>query len=367
MRIKGFLKVFSAVLTIFVLSVCASAEGYGFGGNEIENALPDEAEERLDELGADITNGGSQVTMENIFAQIWNIISENISKPLTMLLSTAAVIMLCAVVEAMRESEGETAGVFHTVGVLACSGMICTGLASLLESVKLAVDSLSAFLAVYIPAFAGIMAAGGQTSSASSYYAVVSTAAQVFSAFFSAVLFPLSSCVMGISIAGAADPALKMNNIAELAKKLVNWCLGFLMAIFTGLVSVQGLIAASADSASMKAVKFTVSSSVPIIGGSLSEALGTVKASLSLVKTTTGGFGIFASAAVMLPVFISAALYRLALMICSALSEVFGTSALTCVLKSGESVLAAIMAMMICYWLVAVVSTAFVIAIGGAA
>ena len=366
MKIKGYIKIFLIIVgavTIFAAPITA----YDFGRNDIYEALPPDAAEALDELEATPDNGGTAITAENLFTLIWDWVKENAPKPLAMLASVIAVVILCSITDSLHDGGNMLAGTFNTVGVLACSGMICTSFASIMESSRTAVNALSSFLAVYIPSFAGIMAASGQTATATAYNATITVASQLVTQLFTILIFPLSTCIMGISIAGAINPELKINSIAEAAKKLVNWSLGLLMAVFTGLLSVQGFVAAAADSASIRAIKFTVSGAVPIVGGAVSDALQTVKSSMSLLKSTTGSFGIIASVTVMLPTVLTVALFRIALMISSAISDSFGTSRLTALLKSGESVLAIVIAVLVCFWLLAVVSTALMLAISGGA
>lgn len=368
MKTKGILKLLTALIcAFFILSPTAFAadEEYDFGADEIYGALPEDAADTLDGLGVTVENGGADLTAESALSFIWQLIKESVSKPLAMLASVCAVIILCSLVQAMNTDNSGVSDVFGTVGILACSGFICTGFASVLEVSKTAVEALGAFLSVYIPAFAGIMAANGQTASATVYNGTIAVAAQLLSVIFSAVIFPLTSCIMGISVAGAADPDLKINTLAETVKKIVCWGLGLIMTLFAGLLSVQSFVGAAADTVALKAVKFTVSGAIPIVGGAVSDALSTVKSSLHLLKSATGGFGIIASAAVLLPVLISAVLYRLSVLICSSVSDLFGTSRLTSLLKSAESVLAIIIAVIVSFWTIAAVSTALILAISG--
>ncbi len=365
MKFKGFITAFLVVACTFILmqkNICAESI-YSFGREEIVGAVPDSAEKKLEELNISPDESISDIGTENVFSVILNIIAENIPKPLTMLVSTAAVIILCALISAMKEGD-ELSGTFNTVGVLACSGLICTSFASVAQSAKTAVDGFAAFLSVYIPAFAGIMAANGQTAAAAAYSGVITIAVQVLSQLFSLVIFPLTSCIMGISVAGAVNPELKINSIAELAKKVVNWGLVFIMTIFTGLLSVQSFVGAAADTVSMKAVKFTVSGAVPIVGGAVSDALSTVKGSIGMIKAATGSYGIIVSAVIMIPILTSALLYRIAFTAASSVSDALGTSRLTSLLRSAESVVAVIIAVLVCFWLIAVVSTAIMLVIG---
>lgn len=364
MKFKGLLNIFFVIFVVIMLQGKVSAEGiYYFGQEEIADALPDGAEEKLEELEIAPDGSISELDAENIFSSILEAIAENIPKPLTMLVSAAAVIILCALISAMKEGD-ELSETFNTVGVLACSGIICTSSAAVIQSAKTAIDGFAAFLSVYIPTFGGIMAAGGQTAAAAAYTTVITVAVQVLSQIFSLVIFPLTSCIMGVSVAGAVNPELKINSIAELAKKIVNWGLTFIMTVFTGLLSVQSFVGAAADTVSMKAVKFTVSGAVPIVGGAVSDALSTVKGSIGLIKAATGSYGIIASAVIIAPILISALLYRAAFTAAAAISDALGTSRLTSLIKSAESVIAAVIAVIVCFCLIAVISTAIMLVIG---
>lgn len=364
MKTRGFLKALMLIFILLLLQGRVYAEDmYSFGRDEIAEALPDEAAEEMERFEIEPNEEISDLSAENIFSSIWDVIVESVPKPLTMLISVIAVIILCALISNLQEGD-QLSGTFNTVGVLACSGIICTSFVTLAESAKTAIDGFAAFLSVYIPAFAGIMAANGQTAAGAAYSAVVTVAVQVLSQIFSLIIFPLTSCIMGVSVAGAVNPELKINSIADMAKKVVNWGLMFIMTVFTGLLSVQGFVGAAADTVSMKAVKFTVSGAVPIVGGAVSDALSTVKGSLGLIKATTGSYGIIASAVIIIPILISAVLLRTTFIAAASISETLGTSRLTVLLKSGESAVAVIIAMIVCFWLTAVVSTAVMLVIG---
>lgn len=366
MKIKDIFGIILLVAVLIALSSKVYAEeNYDFGGSEIYDALPDEAGKSLEELNVSVENGGMNLNSENVFEKIWNLICENISSPLTILVSVIAVIILCTVMESLGENGNKLSETFNTVGILACSGIICTGFGSVISVSKTAAQGLYSFLSVYIPAFGGIMAANGQTASASAYCGIITVAVELFSQILTLIVIPLTSCIMGISVAGAVNPDLKINSIANMAKKTVNWILAFVMTVFAGLLSVQSFVGAAADSASMKAVKFTVSGAVPIVGGAVSDALLAVKGSIGVIKASTGSFGIIASAAVILPALISLWLYRIILMLSSAISDCFGTSQLTPLLKSAESVVAILIAVIVCFWTVAVASTALMLVIGG--
>lgn len=367
MKTKDFLKILIiCFLGIFLLSADIYAEEeYDFGQKDIENALPDEAAKELEEIGIHADEGVENITVGNVFEGIWKYICSAAVKPLRMLASLVGVIILSTLIQSMNHSENSMTSVFSAVGILACAGIVCTGIGSLISDSKTAIDGLSSFLSVYVPVFAGIMAANGQTATAAAYNGIITVMVELFCQVFTLFVFPLASCILGITVAGSFNPDLKISGIAEGAKKIVNWILAFVMTVFAGVLSVQSFVGSAADSAAMRAARFTVSGSVPIVGGAVADALLTVKESVGVIKASVGAYGIIASAAVMLPALLSLFLFRLILIVSASISDTFGVSGIKDLLKSGETVLSVVIAMIVSFWMIGVASTALMLVIGG--
>lgn len=358
--------VFALLLIVAVVFPFSSyAEDYG--QDEVYEALPDDVQEYFDEN--EITpdnNGALTYTPKSVLEDLWSIFSKEVVKPLKMLCVLLGVVILCALVESMRDSTGNGSAsvTFKVVGVLACAGMMCSYIAESITYATQTISSAGTFMLAFIPAFAGMVALNGQTSTATVFSSVLIIATQVFSQLAVTFLMPLSSSVLGISVAGAVNPELKIDNLATTVKKIVVWGIGLLMTVFVGLLSMQSFITTSADSITMKAAKFAVSSSVPIVGGAVSDALSTVKGSIALVKSSMGTFGIVAGAGLVLPALASVVCYKFALNIAAAVSDMFGVSPLTALLKSGESVITIVMALLFCFMIMVIVSTALVLIVG---
>lgn len=338
-----------------------------YGQEEIINALPENIKNELLENEITPDNGGAlSLSLSDVFGYIWNSLISEAGKPLKMLVSLIGVILLNAVVEALRDSTGNSQAVkmFGIVAVLSGAGMMC---AYISDCIVRAGETLSAggtFLSTFIPVFAGIMAISGQLTTAPVFNSIILIAAQLFTHLMVLFLMPLSSSILGISVAGAVNPDWKIERIAETVKKIVTWILGLLITVFVGLLSVQSFVTNSADTVALKAAKFAVSSSVPIVGGAVSDALATVKGSLGLLRGSTGTFGIIAGICLILPSLLSVICYKLALNIAAAVSEIFGISQLTSLLKSGENVMSIILAMLFCFLLLTVISVSLMLFMG---
>jgi stage III sporulation protein AE len=367
------MKYFVAIILIVMISpafcgtVSAVAEEFEQSAYDgIMGALPSEAAEVVDNIEP------LELTFGAVMAEIWRLLKGEVMQPLKLLVSLVGVTVLCAAAGALRDSSGSsksgtgTAAVvaFEMAGVLAGAGIMSAAIASSVIRTSQTLTAAGAFMLTFIPILAGIMAVMGQLVSANLFSGAVVVAAQIFSQVMVTALMPLSASILGVSIAGAVNPDLKTERLADTVKTVVIWVLGFSATIFTGLLALQSLISGNTDSVAMKAVKFTVSGGVPFIGGAVSDALGVVNGSISVLKSTTGAFGIIGVAVVCLPALLSTICFRLALNLSSAVSSLFGADRLTALLKSGENVLSIILAMLVCFMLIMVISIALMIRIG---
>lgn len=99
----------------------------------------------------------------------------------------------------------------------------------------------------------------------------------------------------GLSLASfvGADTGLGgFGALSGLLRRQFLWITGALMTVLCTVLSFQTVLARAADSLSMRAVKFTLSGMIPVVGGAVSEAMATVTAGFSFAAKTVGVLGI---------------------------------------------------------------------------
>ena len=108
-----------------------------------------------------------------------------------------------------------------------------------------------------------------------------------------------------------------------------------------------------------------ISGCVPIIGGAVSDAYAAVLGSMGVLRSGAGVVGIAAMLTLLLPVLLELGLYRLLTGAAAAVSELFGTAALTKLFKNLESVLAVGFSAAVSFSVMFIFSTAVMMLIGG--
>ena len=173
----------------------------------------------------------------------------------------------------------------------------------------------------------------------------------VFAEIFDKLLIPLAIAYFAVSITDLMTNAIKLTKFRELIKKIYNFVLGFVMTVFTGLLTVSSFAGTSLDSVGAKGVKFAVSSIVPFVGRSLSDAMSAVVSASVVLKNAVGITAIAAILAMcIIPVLKIAATIiaiRVSAAICEPVSGEKAVNILTAVADSLSMINAAVIATVI--------------------
>ena len=345
------------LITLAVVSLCGmTAEGYA---DEIADAVPPEASEILD--GAGITpdnNGAASLEPQGVLGWLWEQCRDRLTEPVRLLAALCGIVLLCTLAKSFGDGSASMSGVFSAVGVLAGAGMTAAAVSDALTHTLNILQAASEFMLVFVPIYAGVIAVMGKAATAAAVNTVTLGAAQFFSQLAVVFLSPVCGTVMGLSVTGAIHPELNISRLAELIKKVSVWGLGLLMTVFMSILSAQTFVRNAADSVLIRTAKFAVSSGVPIVGGTISDA------SLSLLHSGIGTYGIIAVLVMILPPLITVALYRLALSVAEAFSSVFGIKELSELFKAAGWVMSIIMAVIVCFLLLNTISAVIMLAIG---
>ncbi len=361
-----FIMVAAVIFALCGTSVYA-ADTYDFGQKAIEDAVPPEAADILEDENITPDNSGAaSLSLGGVLEYLGNVITEQASAPLRLLVALCGVVLLCGISSTVSDNgTDKLTSLFTTVGVLAGAGMTVAAISDILNKTLDLLSAASVFITTFIPIFAGILSVMGKTTTATAANAMTLAATQLFSQLAVNFLAPLCGAIMGLSITGAIHPQLNISRLGELIKKVVVWILGLLMTVFMSILSVQTFVTNSADSVLIRTAKFAVSSGVPIVGSTISDAVSTVHGSLSLIKSSVGTYGIIAAAVIILPTLINVTCYRLAVGAAEAVSDIFGVKELSSLLKSCGAVMAIITAVIVCFLLLNTIAAVIMLAMTG--
>ena len=138
------------------------------------------------------------------------------------------------------------------------------------------------------------------------------------------LLVPLVYGYIAASVAYAAVGNEGLKRLAALIKWLATTILTIVLLVFVGYLTVSGIIAGSADAATVKAAKFAISGAVPVVGGILADASESILAAAGVLRSTVGVFGMVVVLAICLLPFLQLAIHYLIYKLTAALSATVG-------------------------------------------
>ncbi len=162
------------------------------------------------------------------------------------------------------------------------------------EYASAAVEDLTAIMHGVIPVTLSLMLSGGMAVSGGAIHPLIYFMCSVMSAVVKRAVIPLALFSMALYLLGGMSSGINVNGLADLCQRLNTYLLGFLMVLFTGVLSVTKFAATSFDSVAARGLKFAVSAAVPVVGGSIADAMSSVAGGSILLKNTVGAAGVAA-------------------------------------------------------------------------
>lgn len=366
-------KITAVLMFIILLSFPVSAESnevykeqFEAGvGDKLYDGLPSETREFLEEneLNPEDSEWVFKINAQNVFTHIFSFFKDGIKTPLVSCLSILAIILVSAAV-ASNEMGGGVSRVTLYATVLSAAAVICVPVFSVVTAAANAMRGCTVFMTSFVPTFAVVVASSGGAATSVSMSSLLLGATQVVNYISNFVVMPLMSGYLSISIASSVSPVIEKSGIADGIKKLSFWTMALLTTVFIGILSIQTAVGASADTLTVKTAKFLIGSSVPVAGTALAEALTTVTASVGLLKSSIGIYGVVACVVMFLPLLAELFLWRVGLNVTSAVSDLFSVGKISALLRSVDGVMAVLMGIILLTLAMFVISFAVVITAG---
>ncbi len=367
-KVISILLVVITILMLSVVTVSAEENKFLYDMSSVYESLSEDAKESLQNIGAESAdiNVLSEISFNSIVSEILNIASNNSSSPLKGLITIVALILLCSILSAYKNTlSNDVSTVINIVSALCVTSAVAMPAIQVIKSAGTVIEVSSNLMLAYIPIMTVIMSASGHAVSGASYYTMMIAAGEGVGQLSSKIIVPLLNMFLGISITSSVSPDINLSGFTSIISKIIKWLLGFAMTIFTSLLTFKQLITTSLDTVSTRAVRFTLSSFIPIVGSALSDAYKTVQGSIGLLKTGAGVFVILSVAIVFLPVILQSLMWIITLWIGKSTAEVLNLSQVSKLLESVTTVFSTLIAIILCIMAVYIISTALVLMIGG--
>lgn len=174
------------------------------------------------------------------------------------------------------------------------------------------------------PAMTMALAAQGGVTASAALYTGTMLFITLLCMLISKVLVPMIYLFLVFSVSNCALGDETMKHFSDTLKSGMIWLLKTILILFTTYMSITGTVSGSTDTAALKAAKVTISSTVPVVGGILSDASETVLVGVGMMKNAAGIYGILAVLAFFVGPFVKVGAQYLILKISAGICGMFG-------------------------------------------
>ncbi len=338
------------------------------GAEGLVQRLPADAQELLDSLDMDLADptAFTHLSTDSVLTMIVDLLRSQYAVPLTAVVSLTVVVILSAVCSGFESAAHclPLRQTYQSVAALAAAGMLMVPLSSLLQQVWRAIDSVTVFMAGYVPIYAAVMTASGSVTAALSYQTALFTCTQLLVSAVRTAVIPILNVSLALGCTGAVTDELRLDAVSALLHKVILWGMGLFSTLFTWVLSMQQMAAASTDTLGSRTIKFSLSSFVPVVGGVLSEAYSTVIGCSGLLRSGIGCFGILSTVLIALPPLISCVIWNLCLHLGGHTAALFRLAPLEKLCKATGGAVRVLIAILALFALLMIVSTTVVVFVG---
>lgn len=292
--------------------------------DDISDSLPDKL---YSEDSETVYEGLSElVSVEYLFGYVEDLLFGELREAVVLLGKLSGILLIAALFSVVRDSFGAGSigtafGFCSTCAVFAAISGLMYGQISMVSKFF---ERLTSLLVGFIPISCAVWAMGGNVGTASSAAGTLYCFLAVCEGFCAKTVIPICSICIAFALCRGISPSVNLGAFASSVKKTYTFILGFIMTLLLAVLSMQTILGSAADGIGAKSAKLLTASVIPIVGGSVSDTLKTVGASVQYVKSIVGVGGIVLIVILVLPTLISLIFARFVFMISGSIAELLG-------------------------------------------
>ncbi len=311
--------------------------------------VPDSGQEYMPEM-IDSFGEGLWYVVSSAFAAI----KPEIARSARLCVCVIGITLLTSMLQPLSSRSKKIADLAAAVGI---GILLLQPSGALIQLGTSTVTEISEYGKMLIPVMTAAMAAQGGVTTSTALYTGTTLFCGILTALISKLIVPLIYVFLCLCMANSAVGEGLLSKLRDFVKWLMTWLLKIVLYVFTGYISITGVVGGSADASMVKATKLAISGTVPVVGNILSDASETILVSAGLMKSAAGIYGVIAIAATWIGPFLSIGILCLLLKLTSAVCGVFGSKATADLVRDFSTAMGFVMAAVSTISLLLLIST----------
>ncbi len=245
-----------------------------------------------------------------------------IGENLALFAKICGLLLLAAVFRALASGKSEGAGKAYSFCTTLAMAVLLLGLQrGKFAKLEAFFDTIGALCAAMLPMMGTLYAMGGNLRRAVVNHSTLSFFLAVLETLCAGTVLPIAGICLAFSLLDAITGRANLRGVAGVIKRTYTLTLSFLMGIFCFVLGTQSMLARASDTLALRTARFAAGSFLPLVGGSVSEALRTVAGSVEYLRSVAGTGAILVLFFAFLPTFLSVLLTRITFLLGGAVAN----------------------------------------------
>lgn len=242
-----------------------------------------------------LISGNYQFSFDNIKDSIKDLLLSNFKRLLPIFLAILSIVIICEVFNIIKGNtlSKQTNQIVNLVSFLSVFSIIIVEIIKIFKNTIIVIENIAKLNEIMSPIILTLMIASGGSVSANIYKPTVAFLSSGITSIFLNILMPIVGLMFVFNVLSGISTSIKLDKFIDTFSGIFKWIIGISITIFTVFLSIQGLSSASFDGISLKAAKYAISNSIPIVGGFISSGFDLVVAGSLVIKNAVGLSSLF--------------------------------------------------------------------------
>lgn len=237
--------------------------------------------------------------------------------------SILVIIVIHAVLKSISESlenDGVSKLIYYVQYILIVT-IIMSNFRDIVKLVQDTASNLVGFMNLLIPLLMALMMYTGSITTSTIIQPIIIFIINFIGNIIQNLIIPLVLVFAGLVIISKISDRVEIAKLSKFLKSGIIWFLGIILTIFVGVVSLEGTLSSSVDGITAKTAKAVVSSSIPVVGKILGDAVDTVLGCGIVLKNAVGLVGVIIIVGICIMPIIKLSMLTIAYKLLSVLAE----------------------------------------------
>lgn len=306
-----------------------------------------------------------KIDNKTIYKKIINLLGKEVKTGIKSLVSILIIIVIHSILKSISENlqNYNVSKMIYYVQYIAIVTVIMNNFSNVITMVKETATNLVGFMNSLVPILVSLMLYTGSITTSSILEPAILFMINFIGNIIQSFLIPAVLIAATLSIVSKIGDKVQIDKISKTFNSGIIWILGVILTTFVGVISLEGTLSSSIDGITAKTAKAIVSSSIPIVGKILGDAVDTVLGCGIILKNAIGVIGVVIIIGICIMPIIKIAILTISYKILASISEPIADTKIIKLLEQIGDIFKVLLAILCSISVMVIVGTTLVIKI----